>query len=149
MQRLILQVFASRQHEVRSDASAAAASAGMRHVTTVVAPTWHLAGPPGIFRTLPAQGRPRTIGALALCFVALNLADAVLSMELVRHGGIELNPLLAALDTWVVWKIVLATIAAVYVYIAGNKAIMRGLVGGMALIVGWNLAMAGILVAAG
>ena len=89
------------------------------------------------------------LGVLALCFVALNLADAGLSMELVRHGGVEMNPLLAGLDTWAAWKMALATIAATGVCIAGNKAIMCGLVGGMEIVVGWNLVMAGLLVVAG
>jgi hypothetical protein len=116
---------------------------------SIVAPTRHLAGLTGVFRTLFAQGRPQAIGALALCFIALNFADAGLSTELVRHGGVEVNPLLGRLETWAAWKMALATIAAACVCISGNKAIMCGLVCGMALIVGWNLAMAGILVVVG
>jgi len=71
-------------------------------------------------------------------FLGLNIADVALTSYLLKNGGTELNPLFQG-DHWWVLKMGLAVLIALALRKKVN--IMRGLVVGMSLVVGWNLAM--------
>jgi hypothetical protein len=89
------------------------------------------------------QTRPG-MAELSLLFLALNLADVVLTAWLLCRGGIELNPLLACLADWPAVKMALAASAALFVVLWGRPQVLLGLVVGMSVVVAWNLAMAGV-----
>jgi hypothetical protein len=81
---------------------------------------------------------------LALLFLALNLADVLLTCWLLGCGGVEANPLLCGRGDWPAMKMAMAAGCALFVVSWGRVAVMRGLVFGMLLVVMWNVAMAGV-----
>lgn len=80
---------------------------------------------------------------LAVLFLALNLADVMLTCWLLGQGGVEVNPLLCRLSDWPSTKMALASGCCLFVVLWDRPRIMRGLVVGMLLVVAWNTAMAG------
>ncbi len=81
---------------------------------------------------------------LALQFLALNVADVVLTCWLLGQGGVEANPLLSGACDWPAMKMAMASACALFVVLWNRPRIMRMLVIGMLCIVGWNLIMAGV-----
>ena len=83
---------------------------------------------------------------LAALFVALNLADLALTLWLLEHGGVEVNPLLSGVSDWPSTKMAFAFACAALVVLWNRPRVMRALVIGMTVVVLWNLAMAGVVV---
>ena len=79
---------------------------------------------------------------LALSFIALNVSDVLLTQQLLPVGT-EANPLLHC-ENWEMLKMGMAFIFAGAILLSGNKAIMRGVVVGMAIVVAWNISMLAI-----
>jgi hypothetical protein len=81
---------------------------------------------------------------LAVLFLALNLADIVLTSLLLECGGVEVNPLLCGRTDWPSMKMAMATGSALFVMAWDRPRVMRVLVVGMLCVVGWNVAMTGV-----
>lgn len=77
-------------------------------------------------------------------FLALNLADVLLTCSLLGRGGTEVNPLLSGADDWAAMKMGMASACALFVVLWDRPRVMRALCIGMLGIVGWNLAMTGV-----
>lgn len=90
------------------------------------------------------QGQRLGMTELALLFLALNVADVVLTCWLLGHGGIEVNPILCGADGWPQTKLCMASACALFVVLWNRPRVMHMLVVGMAVVVGWNLAMTGV-----
>ena len=85
------------------------------------------------------------IGRLTALFLALNVADVIITYWLLDHGGYEINPLLSEVSNCPATKMMLACIFALLVVLWNRPHVMLALVIGMACVVVWNVAMAGAL----
>lgn len=83
---------------------------------------------------------------LVVLFLALNMADVLLTAWLLERGGMEANPLLSGADDWAAMKMGMAATCALFVVLWNRPRVMRALVVGMLCVVGWNLAMTGVTV---
>ena len=77
---------------------------------------------------------------LTLVFVALNLADCLLTSVLLSHGMVEANPLWRYESLWL--KMPLVVLLAVYFRKRSTTMMILAL--GMALVVLWNLHLLGL-----
>ena len=89
-------------------------------------------------------GHQLSLHELSVAFLALNLVDVALTCWLLEHGGVEVNPILCGADGWPAMKLCMASTCALFVVLWNRPRVMRLLVIGMAVVVGWNLAMTGV-----
>ena len=74
----------------------------------------------------------------SLCFVMLNMVDALLTSVTISLGGAEFNPMAVGFGADIWMKAAIAAGIAAVLFLVGRARLLKPLSAGMGLVVAWN-----------